>query len=117
MDNDDEAKKALRRRRIEMARELRHRGLVIQKDWLIRKITVEEAEQKNLVTNPRLSTEPVPFGYQNDTWLRVKSRMEEGAELWEFESPGDSWERLSGRAGICLVHDGWILDAVVTKMD
>ena len=67
-----------------MVTELRHRGIKIQKEWLSRKISVEEAEREHLASDSRLGPEPVPFGFSNDEWMRVKGRIEEGDELWEF---------------------------------
>ena len=100
-----------------MVSELRHRGIRIQKEWLSRKVTIEEVEQEHSVTDSRLGPEPVPFGFSNDSWVRVIGRREEGDELWEFNSPPDTWANLCGRAGVCLVQDGWIVDAVITKMN
>jgi hypothetical protein len=34
------------------------------KEWLINKISVDEAERKHLVEDERLGPEPVPFGFQ-----------------------------------------------------
>lgn len=81
------------------------------------KVTVDEVEQEYLVTDSRLGPEPVPFGFGNDSWVRVTGRREEGDELWEFNSPPETWANLCGRAGICLVQDGWIVDAVISKMN
>ena len=117
MTDNDEAQRDVRRRRISLVRELRHRGLVVRQELLCRRTTVEEAEREHLVKDPRLDSEPVPFGRNNDEWMRVKGRLEEDDELWEFKSPPDTWANLCGRAGICLVQDGWIIDAVVTKMN
>ncbi len=89
----------------------------MKKEWLIKRTTTEEAEHAHLVTSSRLGPDPVPFGYQNDRWRELKSRMEAGDELWEFSSPEESWKNLAGRAGFCVVRNGKIVDFLVTIMN
>ena len=43
--------------------------------------------------------------------------MRPGDELWEFESPGHTWVDLAGRAGLCIVREGRIIDAITTRMN
>ena len=89
----------------------------MKKKWLKKRATVEEAERKNLITDERLGPDPVLFGFQNDRWLRLKSQMEIGDEIWEFSSPEATWEHLAGRAGLSLVRKGKIVDSIVTTMN
>jgi hypothetical protein len=49
----------------------------MQKDWLIRQVTVEEVEADNMCDG-------VVFGGCNADWLRLKSQMIAGDELREF---------------------------------
>ena len=86
-------------------------------DWLQKRTTVEEAEQANLVEAPELGCVPLPFGFQNDRWLRLKEQLRAGDELWEFASASDSWQHLAGRAGICIVRNGEVVDSIVTVMN
>ena len=79
--------------------------------------SVEKAEQAHLVTDKRLGPKPVPFGVINSRWETLKATMRPGDELWEFESPGESWEKLAGRAGLCIMREGQIIDAVITRMN
>lgn len=87
------------------------------KEWLHRKITVEECEREHLVEDERLGPAPVPFGFQYQKWLNVKRQIKKGDELWEFSSPPETWADLCGRAGICIVRDGDIIDSIVTMMN
>ena len=89
----------------------------MQKEWLIRKTTVEEAEQKHLVNDDRLGSEPVPFGFQNKEWLKFRERIRPGDELWEFSSPSETWKLLCGRAGISLVRENEIINNIITVMN
>jgi len=43
----------------------------VPKDWLKTKITVEQAETKHMVQNPRPGEKPVPFGFGNEYWPPV----------------------------------------------
>ena len=90
---------------------------VIPKKWLKKKTTVEKAEQAHLVTDKRLGPKPVPFGFINARWEQLKATMRPGDELWEFESPSESWEDLAGRAGLRIMRGGQIIDAIITRMN
>ncbi len=87
------------------------------KEWLRQKTTVDELEQRHLASNERLEPDPVPFGFQNQEWLRFKDQIREGDELWEFASPPETWECLCGRAGICIIRNGEMIDFIVTLMN
>ena len=87
------------------------------KEWLKKRISIEEAEQKNLVEDERLGPDPVPFGFQIERWSALKGQIQEGDELWEFSSPKETWVNLCGRAGICIVRNGKVLDSIVTMMN
>jgi hypothetical protein len=90
---------------------------VIPKGWLKKKTTIEKAEQDHLVTDRRLGPKPVPFGFINAQWEKFKAGIRIGDELWEFESPSESWADLAGRAGLCIVREGRIIDAITTRMN
>lgn len=86
-------------------------------DWLNNKITVEEAESRFMDQDNRISPDPVPFGFFNPLWEKLKSNMEEVDEIWQFSSPKDSWINMCGRAGVCIIKDGKITDHIVTAMN
>lgn len=88
----------------------------VQKSWLIKQVTVEEAEAAHMVRNDRLGKEPVPFGFQNKQWRALLEQITQGDELWEYSSPPESWRDLAGRAGIALVHNGEIVGSILTIM-
>ncbi|HCE42869.1 MAG TPA: hypothetical protein DET40_04925 [Lentisphaeria bacterium] len=87
------------------------------KEWLVRKISLEEAEKAHMVLDKRLGPDPLPFGFQYQKWLEFKNQLEEGDELWKFHSPTESWQNLCGRAGICILRKGDIVDCMVTTMN
>jgi len=69
------------------------------KKWLKTKITIEEAKQ----------TDPY-------SCLQFNEQLQEGDELWEFVSPPETWKHLCGRAGICIVRKGEVIDSYITKL-
>jgi len=89
----------------------------MKKKWLKKKTTAERAEQDHLVKDESLGPIPVPFGFQHERWLRFKSQMKDGDELWEFSSPPITWKLLVGRAGLSIVRNGKIVDSIVTMMN
>ena len=87
-------------------------------DWFTEKLTIEEVEAKHMVELEIDSkTMSVPFGYQNKEWAHFKSLLKPGDEIWEYDSPGDHWSSLCGRAGIALVRGDEIIFDIVTMMN
>lgn len=82
----------------------------IDAGWLRRKTTVEECERKYAVIDHRAGAASIPFAFLHESWLEFKGRMQDGDELWEFSTPPRMWELRLGRAGICIVRDGTVLD-------
>ena len=89
----------------------------MNKDWLQRRVTVQEAERQNMILDDRLGAEAVPFGFMNEKWKAFIAQMVEGDELWEFTSPADTWQNLCGRQGIAIVRNGEVLSSLVTEMN
>lgn len=85
-------------------------------EWLKQEVTVEEAEEKNMVQNEDLGPFPIPFGYMNDQWLEFKNKIQDGDQIWEFSSSTEEWMNLVGRAGLCIVREGRIVESIVTAM-
>jgi hypothetical protein len=85
--------------------------------WLRRRLTIYEAEEKYLVYDKRLGSKGIPFGFSNEKWVSLKSKMVDGDQLWEFSSPPATWACLGGREGIALVRQGKIIDAIITRMN
>lgn len=84
--------------------------------WLTTRLTIDEAEAANAVQHEHLGPDPVPFGFQNEAWERMKADLRPGDELWEFCSPPDSWKNLCGRKGIAIVRDGTTVAHLTTVL-
>ena len=90
----------------------------IPEGWFTEKLTIEEAETKHMVQlNLDSKTVSVTFGYQNKEWAHFKLLVKPGDEIWEYDSPGDYWSSLCGRAGIALVRGDEIIFDIVTMMN
>jgi len=85
-------------------------------EWLRRKLSVQQAEEENLVVLRAIGSEPVPFGFNNSRWRQLLARMTEGDEVWEFRSSESSWGAFQGRAGIALLRSGEVVDAFLTSV-
>ena len=89
----------------------------VLKEWLKRKLTIREAEERHLVYHEQLGNKGVPFGFLNAEWRELVARMLDGDEIWEFSSPANTWSKLGGRAGVALVRNGEIIDSIITRMN
>jgi hypothetical protein len=87
----------------------------MEPSWLIRKLTIEEAETLHGVSDARLGNEPIPFGFLNEAWRELKSIIREGDELWEFTSPKVTWECLAGAEGLVLMRKGKDIAHIITR--
>ena len=79
--------------------------------------SVQQAEAENMVSNPRLGVEPVPFGFNNHQWQELLAEMQDGDELWTFRTSDESWDNGCGRAGISLVRNGKEVNCIIGKMN
>ena len=98
-----------------------HAVPVIPAAWLIKKVSVAEAEadhpgarDERAKQHPELAR---PFGALNAKWEALKADMRPNDELWTFSSPPRTWEDLAGRAGIALVRDGIPIEIIVTMLN
>ena len=90
----------------------------IPREWLIKKVALENCERDH-TTRISLgdSQSVVPFGYQNEKWVHLKSLMQANDEIWDFESPGDYWDSLCGRSGVALVRNDEIIFTITSVMN
>ena len=78
----------------------------MNKEWLKKRLTIEQAEAEHMVTDARLGPDPVPFGFVNKKWIDLISKMQPGDELWEFSyDNGPLW----AGGGIAVVRGGEVV--------
>jgi hypothetical protein len=78
-------------------------------EWLDKRISVDDIDVGNTLSTLGLR-------HRGD-WNRLMARITEGDELWEFNSPQDHWERLTGQKGVALVRCGRSIAHIVTVMN
>ena len=85
-------------------------GPRIEPNWLLRRVTVDEAEREHMVNR-------VPFGFQNQQWKELRSAMRPGDELWlysrRYPPPPPSAIVVGGEVGYVLIRDCNIIDSIV----
>jgi hypothetical protein len=79
--------KKLRERRERMKEE--ELTFICKPEHFIRKVSLIEAEQENIITDPLGLTPKLPFGHLNAAWAQFLGEFgfDESAELWYFEVP------------------------------
>lgn len=94
-------------------------------EWLQRPVQLIELERANTYhqdplhqgSSSRERQLAKPFSFLNSEWEAMKSRIEPGDELWEFDSPAETWTALCGRSGVALVRAGKVVEVLVTEMN
>ena len=98
-------------------RGVRTEGPSVPIDWLVTLTSIEHEAATNVVTDPRLGPDPVPFGFQHSLWKDLVAHFRPGDELWTYSSPAESWEHLAGRAGLALVRNKRVVAHICTLMN
>ena len=78
----------------------------IQTDWLIQEINMNNLENKyNIAKHPE---------QEWSRWKLFKSKYQLGDKVYEFDSPSEYWESLSGSAGYVILRNGKIVAELIT---
>lgn len=90
----------------------------VPRDWLSKKLVGRLSDEPDAEHRSRLIAE-IEVGMCNlrDDWVRVFGVIQEDDEIWEFESPGDYWACLCGRAGIALVSPSGPISGITLEMN
>jgi hypothetical protein len=80
----------------------------LEEKYLHSKTTIALAEKEHAVTDDRLGPAPVAFGFSHKYWVRLKSELRQGDELWNYAEPGG--------AGICIVRSKKVLRCMPTAI-
>lgn len=75
--------------------------------WLERRIAAEEVDSI-------ISSKSAPYYAALSEFIEG---LQQGDEVWKFNSPPETWELLMGRAGFAIVRDGMPVEAVVTRLN
>lgn len=58
----------------------------LNKDELLREVSIEEVERTNFIQDPLEAVLNVPFGHCNARWVALRDSLQPNETLWEFES-------------------------------
>ena len=86
--------------------------LYFSKTDLLRKLTVEEAESLFAVRIDGADSDPVPFGFLNPEWQKMRQKIRPGDEIWEFRSTRPRGDTIGG---VKLLRDSIVVDAIVAQ--
>lgn len=71
----------------------------MKKEWLVKQVNPVEVELEH--TLPWFKK---PFGDISHHWEKAKIILSKGGELWEYNSPPETWANMCGEGGYCIVH-------------
>lgn len=81
-------------------------------------LAIIEIEKKHTVEiNNNGKKEKLPFGYLNEDWNKLKTKMMPGDKTFEFKTGPESWHQLSGRKGIIVMRGNKVVGEIITKMN
>lgn len=83
------------------------REFAVEREHLLERLTMQEIEMREVVTDPLKAAPDLPFGHLNAAWQKFLQSKAEGAELWSFASQWQTtWGRKELRCGYAVVQDG-----------
>ncbi|MEI6116394.1 MAG: hypothetical protein WCP99_17735, partial [Burkholderiales bacterium] len=79
----------------------------VDRDHLLDRLTIQEIEKREVVTDPLDAVPEFPFGHLNAAWTAFLEYHTEGDVLWSFTARWQpKWGRQQIRSGYVIVHDG-----------
>ena len=82
------------------------REFAVEREHLLERLTVQEIERREVVTDPLKAAPDLPFGHLNAAWQEFLQGKADGAELWSFSAQWQTtWGRKELRCGYVVVQD------------
>lgn len=83
------------------------REFAVEREHLLERLTVQEIERREVVTDPLRAAPELPFGHLNAAWQGFLKGQVDDAELWSFSTRWHTtWGRKELRRGYVVVQDG-----------
>ena len=83
------------------------REFAVEREHLLERMTVQEIEMREIVTDPLQAAPELPFGHLHAAWKDFLKGHAEGGELWSFSARWQTtWGRKELRSGYVLVENG-----------
>ena len=64
----------------------------VEGQHLLELLTVQEAEKREVVTDPLKAAPELPFGHRNAAWQKLIDGRADGDELWSFSA---QWQQMT----------------------
>jgi hypothetical protein len=100
---------------------------VIPAVWLAHRTSVETVEAERRAKREAKAMEceraahptPAPKWPQRHcmSWTALLELIQQGDELWWYDSVGDSWQKMCGRAGYAIVRNGEVIGSLLIEMN
>ena len=85
----------------------KEREFAVERQHLQERLTVQEVERREVVTDPLKAVPELPFGHLNAAWQEFLNGHVDGGELWSFSARWQTtWGRKELRSGYVVVRDG-----------
>ena len=82
------------------------REFAVEREHLLERLTVQEIERREVVTDPLKAAPDLPFGHLHAAWQEFLQGKADGAELWSFSAQWQTtWGRKELRCGYVMVQD------------
>lgn len=83
------------------------REFAVERQHLLERLTVQEVEKREVVTDPLKAAPELPFGHLNAAWKEFLNGQGDSGELWSFSAHWQTtWGRKELRSGYVMVQDG-----------
>ena len=83
------------------------REFAVERQHLLERLTVQEVEKREVVTDPLKAAPELPFGHLNGAWKQFLNGKPDCGELWSFSARWQTtWGRKELRSGYVMVQNG-----------
>jgi hypothetical protein len=82
---------------------------------LIRRVSVQEAEELEIIFDPLSAVPDAPFGFLNGAWREFHLQMKPIDSLWIISAKAIHGFHLEEREGYAIVRFGWIRRTMLTS--
>lgn len=87
----------------------------ILKEHLLERLSLDEVERRELVSDPLDAVPDAPFGHLHARWVEFRAALGPGDEVWSFSACGESgWNRTEERVGYVVVRPSGIGPSMLT---
>ena len=87
----------------------------ILKEHLLERLSPDEVERRELVSDPLDAVPNVPFGHLHARWMEFRAALGPEDEIWSFSARGESgWNRTQERIGYVVVRPSGIGPSLLT---